>query len=113
MLYCQKKLNRKAVIRTLRKDFELLLWENTGQPAPGVLQDSAHLYFPFKAGKETNYYITDGDCRSLTRVEQTGKRKKKVVIQLNPGYSGMPDSVQIDHQTFNFAIRLKNLRKDP
>lgn len=105
VLYCQKKLNRKAVLRTLRKDFELLLLENPGQPEP-VLHDSTALYFPFRAGSETNYFRTDRACSRLLGMEKSGRRKKKVLIALSPVESGMPDSIQIEHRNVNFAIRL-------
>ena len=105
VLFCQKKLNRKAVLRTLRKDFELLLMENPGRPEP-VLRDSQVLYFPFRAGKETNYYRTDTACSRLLGMEKAGRRKKKVLITLSPFESGMPEHVQIEHRNFTFAIRL-------
>ena len=108
--YCYKKLNRKAVIRTLRKDFELLLMENTGQPEGRVLRDSARLFFPYLSGKETNYYITDTLCRQLLRVEKAGRRKKKVTIEMSPFEGGMPENVKIEHRNFTFAIRLKALQ---
>lgn len=107
--YCLKKLNRKAVIQTLRKDFELLLMENPGQPPAQVLRDSAHLYFPFVSGKETNYYITDTLCRNLLRIEKAGRRKQKVVMEMEPFQAGMPENVRIEHRSFTFAIRLKTL----
>lgn len=107
--YCYKKLKRKAVIQTLRKDFELLLMENAGAPAKQVMRDSAALYFPFIAGKETNYYITDTAVQQLLRIEKTGRRKQKVVISLSPFDVGMPEKVWIEHRNFTFAIRLNAL----
>lgn len=107
--YCMKKLNRKAVIRTLRKDFELLLMENIGQPGTGVLRDSARLYFPFISGKETNYYLTDTLCQRLLRIEKSGPRKPKVIVDMEPFQTGMPENVLLEHRNFTFAIRLKAL----
>ncbi|MCK6690617.1 MAG: hypothetical protein L6Q97_00790 [Thermoanaerobaculia bacterium] len=107
--YCLKKLNRKAVIRTLRKDFELLLMENTGRPAGRVLRDSARLYFPYISGKETNYYLTDTLCRQLLRIEKAGRRKPKVIVDMEPFQAGMPENVLLEHRNFTFAIRLKAL----
>lgn len=107
--YCLKKLNRKAVIQTLRKDFELLLMENPGQAPAKVLRDSAYLYFPFISGKETNYYITDSLCQNLLRIEKTGRRKQKVVVEMEPFQTGMPEDVRIEHRNFTFAIQLRAL----
>lgn len=107
--YCLKKLNRKAVIRTLRKDFELLLMENVGQPGGQVLRDSVRVYFPFISGKETNYYLTDTLCQRLLRIEKAGRRKPKVTVDMEPFQSGMPEDVLLEHRNFTFAIRLKAL----
>ncbi len=106
VVYCLKKLNRKAVIQTLRKDFELLLMENPGRPAAAVLRDSAHLYFPFVSGKETNYYVTDTLCQNLLWIEKSGRRKTKVTVAMEPFQGGMPENVRIVHRSFTFAIRL-------
>jgi hypothetical protein len=106
VVYCLKKLNRKAVIQTLRKDFELLLMQNPGRPAAAVLRDSAHLYFPFVSGKETNYYVTDTLCQNLLRIEKSGRRKTKVTVAMEPFQGGMPENVRIVHRNFTFAIRL-------
>ena len=106
VVYCLKKLNRKAVIQTLRKDFELLLMQNPGRPAAVVLRDSAHLYFPFVSGKETNYYVTDTLCQNLLRIEKSGRRKTKVTVWMDPFQAGMPENVRIVHRNFTFAIRL-------
>lgn len=109
--YCMKKLNRKAVIRTLQKDFELLLMENPGLPGVPVVGNAGWVYFPFVSGKETNYYITDSTCQQLLGMEKTSRRKQKVVIKIPPFQTGMPDNVKIEHRNFNFAIQLEAINR--
>ena len=109
--YCLKALRRKAVLRTLRQDFELLLLENPGQAGPAVLRDSSQLYFPFRNGKSTNYFRTDPAAQHLLGMEKAGRRKQKVRIDIPPTRAGLPDSVWIEHRNFTFAIRMKTLER--
>ncbi|MCC6463033.1 MAG: hypothetical protein IT260_21365 [Saprospiraceae bacterium] len=109
--YCLKALRRKSVLRTLRQDFELLLLENPGQAGPAVLRDSSQLYFPFRNGKDTNYFRTDLAAHRLLGMEKAGRRKQKVQIDISPTAAGLPDSVRIEHRNFTFAIRMKTLER--
>ncbi len=109
--YCIRKLNKKAVIHTLRRDFEVLLMENIGTPATIIRTDKTALYYPFTHSKETEYYVTDLTCSRLLRAELAGRRKKKVLFTFTEYENGMPGQVIIEHQTFNFVIRLDALHK--
>jgi hypothetical protein len=105
------KLNKKAVITTLRKDFQLLLglsfqgevkgWRHQGENYYGVLQK-----------KEVAYFITDAECASLQRLELGSKRKSKVTERLYGARLAAPDSVQILHHLFAMEIRLKKFVKE-
>lgn len=108
--FCIEKLDRKAVVNTLRRDLSLLLVEGVGEPGSQVLQDGQHLYFPFEKGKETAWYITDPACSRLLRIENASKHKKKTILTFPPLQKALPDSALIEHQNFNFAIRLTKLK---
>jgi len=107
-----KKLNRKAVIRTLRNDFELLL----GQPfALGGLQSwktQDEIFFGVRHKKEIAYFITDKDCGPLRRLEWGTKRKRKVSIKIIGSGYPLPDTVDITHHTFPLGIRLTRFQKN-
>ena len=64
-----KKLDRKPAIKTLKKDFELML----GVPfLKGGLQSwktQGEIFFGVTQNKETAYFIADKDCSSLRRLE--------------------------------------------
>jgi hypothetical protein len=108
--FCIEKLDRKPVVRTLRRDLSLLLMEGIGEPGGQVLQDGQLLYFPIKKGKETAWLLTDRQCSQLLRIENASKRKKKTIISFSPTEKALPDTALIEHQNFNFAIRLIKLR---
>jgi hypothetical protein len=105
------QLDKKAVVNTLRKDFDLLL----GIPFRNPLQAwqlGDEIYYGAVQKKETAYFITDRDCASLQRMELGSKRKKKVTVTLLGSQPGSPDSVTIHHHTFAMDIVLKKLVKE-
>jgi hypothetical protein len=106
------KLNRKPVIETLQKDFELML----GGP---FVQDGLHswrtpeeIFFGVTQKKETSYFITDKDCGSLRRLERGTKRKRKISIQIKGAGYPLPDTLDITHYSFPLQIRLTRLQKN-
>lgn len=103
-----EQMDKKAVIKTLRKDFGLVLLEHTA--GGRVLTDGVNRYYAFPQEKGTNYYITDSSCAHLIRVEKAG-RKPVVIAQMLHYQEGVPDSVNIDHQLFHFTITLKKLEQ--
>ncbi|MCB0518576.1 MAG: hypothetical protein H6577_10370 [Lewinellaceae bacterium] len=109
--FCIEKLDRKAVINTLRRDLSLLLMEGVGEASGKVWKDEHYLYFPFQKGKETAWYLTDHGCRQLLRIENASRHKKKTILSFPPIQNTLPDSALIEHQNFNFAIRLTRLEK--
>jgi hypothetical protein len=105
------QLDKKAVINTLRKDFELML----GLPfrgTPEALQQGDEIYYRYNQKKEAAYFITDRECASLQRMELGSSRKRKVTVMLSGNEVEAPDSVSIHHHTFGMDIRLKKLVKE-
>lgn len=112
--YILDQMNKKAVIKTLRKDFELVLLHNTS-PANGYLltDTTQHLhYYAFPQEKGTNYYVTNESCTELFRAEKSSKRKPVVVAQMLNYQNGLPDTIGITHKKFNFTIALKRLERN-
>jgi hypothetical protein len=111
--YILKQMDKEALIKTLRNDFELILWRNTGIQNPQVLSDGLNHYHVFPREKGVNYYITDTTCTKLVRIEKASKRKPVVEIILQEYHNNIPDSIWIAHKnkTFNFTIALKRLEK--
>ncbi|MBC7903063.1 MAG: hypothetical protein H7Y27_06555 [Gemmatimonadaceae bacterium] len=108
--YILKDMDKPAVIKTLRKDFELLLMTGTNKPGR-ILTDGTNLYYAFRQPKGYNYYITDSSCQKLLRIEKASKRKA-VVVAIMEGYEKqLPDTIGISHKTFNFEIGLKRIKQ--
>lgn len=106
------QLDKKPVIRLLRKDFALLLglpfktdnwqaWQNDRQVLYGVTQKN-----------ENHYFITDKDCASLHRVESGSNRKRMVSLLFFGDDRQQPDSVHLQHHTFAMQIKLRKLATD-
>lgn len=105
------KMNKKAVIKTLRKDFETILMQRIEElPLEDFTTDSL-VYHRIKREDSYDYYITDKECNKLERVEKTGGRKTIVVMKMEDYKDGVPGTITVDHQTFKFNISLKKLEQ--
>lgn len=108
-----KAMNKKPVISTLRKDFELILMQQPAAAHATTFQSGEEMYYSFPVKNETVFFVTNKDCSSLLRMERASKRKKKsAAILVNQSSSGVPDSVHIEHFTFNMQITMKKLKKE-
>lgn len=107
--HIMQTMNKKAVIKTLRKDFELVLFMHTDPQNSSVLRDSLYTYYAFPQEKGSNYYITANDCSSLVRMERGSKKKPVVEAVMKDYKNGMPDTIGISHKNFKFDISLKRL----
>ncbi len=100
--YVLPKMDKKAVVKTLRKDFEMILMR---QPPAGatVLTDGQHRYTAFPLQKGQIYYITDMSCKELVRVENGG-RQPVVEVFMKEYKNGLPDSILVQHKKVTFNI---------
>ncbi len=105
------KMNRKAVIRTLRKDFALVLMHPLPVGTATVHRADTLQYHTFSSGRDHYYYITDTACFRLVRMERGSKRKKVVEAFTGSYHNGVPGSVLIKHTGFEFSIDLKRIEK--
>ncbi|MBL7858693.1 MAG: hypothetical protein JNM57_13480 [Cyclobacteriaceae bacterium] len=110
--YAIKQLNRKAVIRTLQTDFELLLGIPFRQGNLQAWRMGNEVFYGVQQKKKIAYFITTPDCASLHRLEWASKRKRLVTAVVAGNSTSTPDSVQIQHHTFNMHIRLTKLEKE-
>jgi hypothetical protein len=81
-------MNKKAVISTLRKDFELVLMNRLDSAGEKQLQDGQNIYLQYTQGKEIVYVITDLQCTRLERIERASKQKPKVEVSLRDYVNG-------------------------
>lgn len=109
--YVIKQLDKKPVIRLLKKDFELLLGTPFQHASWRAWTNNDQILYGVSGKKETHYFITGKDCASLQLVESGSKRKRKVTIELY-GDKQRPDSIHLRHYTFDMQIKLKKLVRE-
>ena len=103
------QMNKKPVIKTLRKDFDLILFRNMDEQNRFTLKDSSGIYYGFPQSKGVNYYITDIHCGKLLKMQRASKRKPVAEAFMYLNSASVPDSIFIHHLNFNFSIALKKI----
>ena len=109
--YILPQMDKKAVLTTLRKDFELLLMQHLDPAKAFALKKDGLVFHGFPQTKGNNYYITDSACGQLLRLERASRRKPVVTAVMQHYADGMPDTIGINHENFNFTIGLKKIRQ--
>ena len=102
-----KQMDKKPVIKTLRKDFELILMEHLNPISSYIFKDDHFSYIAYPQSKGIYYYIIDTACEKLVRMERASKRKVVVTAIMQNYRNGLPDTIGISHKKFNFDIGLK------
>ncbi|HTE32639.1 MAG TPA: hypothetical protein VK666_19800 [Chryseolinea sp.] len=106
------QLNKKPVLTTLRKDFELILGLPFRDAAFERFIAGDEVYFGVKQKNETAYFITQKDCASLQRMERGSARKRIVSVTVSaPGYPS-PEQIELKHYTFDLQIKLTRIKKE-
>ena len=106
-----KQLNKKAVEKTLRQDFELVLMTRSQKETPKAYVNGSELKFAFAGKKDTDFVVTDQTCTSLIRVEKSANDGLKTTAHLYGVGLKAPDSILIKHFNFNMNIKLKRLAR--
>lgn len=107
--YIIDKMNRKPVINTLRKDFELVLMMHLKNDSLQTFTKDSLTFHRFANNGLYDYYITDSNCTKLLRIEQATEKKKKTSIVMQDYKDGVPDTIGISHHNIKFDIGLKKL----
>lgn len=106
-----KKMNRKAVIKTLRHDFELVLMNRLDHSNASVRSQGGQLYYIFPQEKGYHYYITNENGAELLRMERASSKKVIMEAVMKNYRNGIPDTIGISHKTFEFNIGLKRIER--
>jgi|SRR5450432_293707 hypothetical protein len=105
-----QQMNKPALIKTLRRDFELIMFRNMDHTKSYNLGDSGLVYHAYPQTSGINYYITDDQCRELVKMQRSSNKKPIMEAVIYKGLPGdSPDSVSIRHLNFNFLISLKKI----
>jgi hypothetical protein len=104
------QMNKKALVKTLRKDFDLIMFRSMDSSKYYALADSGLVYHAFPQSKGINFYVTDTHCSKLVKMQRSSNIKPVMEAQLYGESNGnSPDSISIRHLNFNFSISLKKI----
>ncbi len=106
-----KKMNKKAVIKTLQKDFELILMNQLDAATVKIRKDENLKYYTFPQRKGYYHYITNLAGDSLVRMERASNRKQVVEVVMNNYINHIPDTISVEHKNFHFTIGLKRIER--
>jgi len=115
------QMNRPALIKTLRKDFELLLHKNMAEETPEYYrdeQDDVLVKYRLQADPGVNkgyaYYVLEPESNRLKRIENAGDKRKVVIMEMTPPAlpRTLADAIFIRHLRANFTIDLKKIQAD-
>lgn len=107
-----KQLDRRPVIHTLQKDFELILGVPFRNASYKVQTKGEEVFYGVIQKNETAYFITTKDCASLRRLELGSARKRKVTVLVTGNGYPRPDTIELVHNTFNMQIKLTRFEKE-
>jgi hypothetical protein len=104
------QLDKPAVIKTLKKDFQLLLMKGLGKEET-IYKKNEALYHKWGLERGFAYYIVENG--KLVRIENAGEKKKVITIELSKKEKNtMPDSVFFRHHKAHFDIQLNKIDQD-
>lgn len=107
------QMNKAALIKTLRKDFELILVKHLKEKPDGQYtfgNDPNLIYNKFNLEKGFVYYVTNPK-NELVSIENADDRQKVILMNIAAGSTlkKMPESITIKHLKANFTIHLKKI----
>jgi hypothetical protein len=109
--YVIKMMDKGPVIKTLKKDFELVMLPKPDAQGAYLLKDERSLYYVFPKPKGTYCYITDLAGTELTTMEICSPHKAIVQAMMKNYSEGVPDTIGITHKNFSFTIGLKKIER--
>ncbi|HTF29872.1 MAG TPA: hypothetical protein VK625_13555 [Flavitalea sp.] len=109
--YIIREMNRKPVIRTLRKDFELVMIRPGNEDRLTVKSDSSGLYYIFPNDKGYYTYLTASDGSRLRSMHRASKKRVIAEALVYQQVPGQPDSISIRHTTFTMDIKLNKIKR--
>lgn len=105
------ELDKPALVKTLRKDMNLLLMKGLDRSSEKSFTDSRgkREYNRFTLSRGYAYYVSE--TGKLEQIENAGEKKKVITIKLmgKEKDNAMPDSVFFDHRRANFTIALHKI----
>ena len=107
-----RQMDKKPVITTLRKDFELWLGIPFRDKALTAWQQDDKIYNGVMQKKNTAFYVTNESCTTLHWLERGSERRRTVMLTLAGTSLASPDSVTFQHSNFDMRIDLRKLERE-
>lgn len=109
--YIVRQMDKKPVIKTLKKDFELIMLRRQDIETGRLAKDDHSLYYIIKRPKGFFCYVTNKEGTELERLEIASPRKPIVEAIMRNFYNGVPDTIGITHKNFSFTLGFKRLER--
>lgn len=101
-----EQLDRKIILKTLKKDFQILLREDAKVLNTYVFNDD--IIYETQGDKRYNFYFFNKE-NQLVKIINTSKYKEKVMITFSNISENNPQNIKINHQNIKLTIDLKSL----
>lgn len=105
--YIVDDLNKKIVINTLKKDFELLL--TTNHKVDEVFENEDNVIFKSIIGNRINYLYKSKKENNLVKIVNTSKTKEKVSFSFMPKNTTFAEHIIIQHYNIKLKIELNQI----
>lgn len=103
-----QQLDKPAVIKTLKKDFELLLRIGIKEGADQLYKKKDETYHRFTLEKGYAYYIFKNN--KLERIENAGQKNKVITINVSNALDDeLPQNIRYIHHKAKFTIELNKI----
>jgi hypothetical protein len=107
------QMNKTALIKILRKDFELILVKHIKEPSMGryIFDNNPGLFYSkFSLDKGFVYYVTNKK-NELVSIQNADDKQKVTLMDIATGTTlkTLPESIKIKHLKANFTIHLKRI----
>jgi hypothetical protein len=107
-----KQMNKPALVKTLQKDFELLLLYHIPKYSNGQFHfngDMDQSYIRYPLSKGFVYYVLDKDNK-WTGIENADDKRKVVLFDFpSTPLKQLPEQITISHLRAHFTIDLKEI----
>lgn len=105
--YILEDLNRKIIVNTLKKDFQLLLKSN--HKAQEVFENDEFIIYKSKDNNRYNYFFESKKDNKLIKLLHTSKTKEKVTFEFGSKSSIFAENITITHQNIKLKIELNQI----
>lgn len=108
------QLDKEAVIKTLRKDMEMLMMLGMDKGSEIFFETDGGKQQLHRLSREGGYVYHTIEDEKLVKIENTNNRKRIVTVNVNGKQSktAMPDTVMYQHHKANFTISLTKIERN-